>query len=128
MSEQGAEETPSGSGRRTRRVPVWLTYTVLRLAFFAVPLVVVYLLGGNIVIAAAAAAIIGVCLSVIFLHRQRAEVAAELDSWRAGRRDERRGTTDEDVEDGVAADPEDGPAGGQSTSDQSTNAAASPKP
>jgi hypothetical protein len=105
----------SPDGRRARRIPAWLTYTLLRLLFFVVPLVVVYLLGGNIVIAALAAAIIGVCLSVILLHRQRAEVAAELDAWRASRGGSRRGPTDEDVEDAAS----DG---------QSASAAASPKP
>jgi membrane protein implicated in regulation of membrane protease activity len=88
---------------------------VLRLLFFAVPLVIVYLLGGNITIAAAAAAIIGVCLSVILLHRQRSEVSRELEAWRAARRANRRVPTDEDVEDDAA--------GGQNA-----NAAASPKP
>lgn len=113
MTEKGAGGKPDG-GRR-RRIPVWLTFTVLRLLFFAVPLVVVYLLGGNIVLAAAAAAIIGACLSVILLHRQRAEVAAELEAWRATRIANRRKPTDEDAEDEVA--------GGQNA-----NAAASPKP
>jgi hypothetical protein len=113
VTETGAGGTPE-RGRR-RRVPVWLAYTVLRLLFFAVPLVVVYLVGGNIVIAALAAAVIGVCLSVILLHRQRAEVAAELEAWRAGRMANRREPTDEDAEDDVAGD-------------QNANAAASPKP
>ena len=114
MSGTGAGGT--AEARRRRRVPAWLTYALLRLLLFAVPLVVVYLLGGNIVIAAVAAAIIGVCLSVILLHRQRAAVAAELQEWRAGRRSDRRGTTDEDVEDEAVAD------------GQNANAAASPKP
>lgn len=114
MSETGPSAAPAA--RRTRRVPAWLSYTLLRLLFFAVPLVVVYLLGRNIVIAAIAAAIMGVCLSVIFLHRQRAEVAADLDAWRTARRGNRTEPTDEDVEDAVAAD------------GQNANAAASPKP
>ena len=92
-----------------------MTYTVLRLVLFAVPLVVVYLLGGNIVIAAVAAAVIGVCLSVILLHRQRTEVAAELEARLSARRANRTLPTDEDVEDAAAGD-------------QNANAAASPKP
>jgi hypothetical protein len=103
-------------GRRARRIPAWLTYTLLRLLFFAVPLVVVYLLGGNVVLAAIAAAIIGVCLSVIFLHRQRAQVAADLDAWRTAHKGDRREPTDEDVEDAAAGD------------GQNASAAASPKP
>jgi uncharacterized protein (DUF58 family) len=113
VSEQGPGAT---SGGRRRRVPVWVTYTLLRLVLFVVPLIVVYLLGGNIVIAAAAAAIIGVCLSVILLHRQRQEVAAELEARLSRRRANRTEPTDEDVEDAAAGD------------DQNANAAASPKP
>ncbi len=114
MTEREAATDATPPRVRTRRIPVWVTYSALRLLLFAVPLVVVYLLGGNIFIAAAAAAIIGVCLSVILLHRQRTEVAAELESWRATRRANRREPTDEDVEDDAAG--------------QNANAAASPKP
>jgi hypothetical protein len=113
VSETGPEEPVGG---RRPRVPVWLTYSVLRLLLFAVPLVVVYLLGGNIVIAAASAAIIGVCLSVILLHRQRAAVAADLEARLGSRRANRTVPTDEDVEDA-------GTGAGQNA-----NAAASPKP
>jgi uncharacterized membrane protein len=113
VTETGPAGAPAGD--RKRRIPVWLTYTLLRLVFFAVPLVVVYLLGGNIVIAAAAAAIIGVCLSVIFLHRQRSEVAAGLEARLGTRRANRTGQTDEDVEDAAA-------------NGQNASAAASPKP
>jgi hypothetical protein len=119
VSETGPEE-PAG-GRRSR-VPVWLTYSVLRLLLFAVPLVVVYLLGGNIVIAAVSAAIIGVCLSVILLHRQRAAVAADLEARLGSRRANRTVPTDEDVEDAVAGEDAGTGAG------QNANAAASPKP
>jgi uncharacterized membrane protein len=110
--------TGSGSptGSRRRRVPVWLTYALLRLVLFAVPLVVVYLLGGNIVIAALAAAIIGVCLSVILLHRQRAVVAADLEARLSARRANRSEPTDEEIEDAAAGDA------------QNAKAAASPKP
>jgi hypothetical protein len=114
VSGTGRGATPQD--RRRRRLPAWLTYTLLRLLFFAAPLVVVYLLGGNIVLAAIAAAIIGVCLSVIFLHRQRAEVAADLDAWRTARRANRREPTDEDVEDEASGD------------GQNASAAATPKP
>lgn len=105
---------PQQPAPRRRGVPVWLTYTTLRLLFFAVPLVAVYLLGGNIVIAAAAGAVIGVCLSVILLHRQRAELAASLEARRAARLADRRQRTDEDVEDA-------GPG-------QNASAAARPRP
>lgn len=110
-----SEQRPGATARR-RRLPAWVTYTLLRLVLFVVPLVVVYLLGGNIVVAAVAAAIIGVCLSVILLHRQRQEVAAELEARLGARRANRTVPTDEDVEDAAADD------------DQNANAAASPKP
>ena len=104
---------PQGSTPRRRRVPVWVTYSALRLLFFVVPLVAVYLLGGNIIIAAVAAAAIGACLSVILLHRQRAELAGSLEARRLARQASRQEPTDEDVEDAAA---------------QNASAAASPKP
>ena len=105
---------PQGAEPRRRRMPVWLTYSLLRILFFVVPLVAVYLLGGNIVLAAVAAAVIGACLSVILLHRQRMELAGSLEARRVARQATRREPTDEDVEDAAAG--------------QSASAAARPKP
>ena len=105
--------------QKTRRLPRWLPYTVLRLLFFAVPLGVVYALGENITLAAVAAAIIGLCLSVIFLGPQRA-AAAEVLEARTRRRLPH--PTDEDLEDAEDA------AGGAAGADQNASAAARPKP
>ncbi|WP_375400781.1 DUF4229 domain-containing protein [uncultured Amnibacterium sp.] len=60
------------------RLPRWLPYTALRILFFVVPLVLTYGFGANIYIAAIVAAIVGFCLSLIFLNRQRIELAGEL--------------------------------------------------
>jgi uncharacterized membrane protein len=59
-------------------VPAWLTFTVLRVLAFVVPLVVSYGLGANLLLAAVIAAIVGLCISVIFLSRQRRAFSAEL--------------------------------------------------
>lgn len=80
--------------RTRRRVPSWLTFTLLRLAFFAVPLVVVYGLSANILLAAGVAAVVALCLSVIFLNRQRSGLVDDLRAYGA-----RRHTVDESAED-----------------------------
>ena len=113
MTAAGPQEPAPASHRR--RVPVWLTYSALRLLFFVVPLVAVYLLGGNVIIAGVAGAVIGACLSVILLHGQRAELAASLEARRLARQAGRRQRTDEDVEDAAAED-------------QNASAAARPRP
>lgn len=77
----GAAYTGRVAGRErggARRLPRWLPYTALRTLFFLVPLVLTYGLGGNIYIAAIVAAIVGFCLSLIFLNRQRIELAGDL--------------------------------------------------
>ena len=66
----------------SRRLPGWLAYTVLRILFFVVPLVLTYGFSANVYVAAIVAAVVGFCLSLIFLNRQRIELAGEL----AGRR------------------------------------------
>ena len=114
-------------------MPAWVTYTGLRLLFFAVPLAAVYLLGGNLTLAAVVAAIIGLCLSVIFLGQQRTAAAGALEA-RSQRRPHR--PADEDVEDGaIDGTAPSGEASTQAASVQApssqnanTNAAASPKP
>lgn len=94
----------------------WAVYTVLRLVFFAVPLLVIWGFSGDLTISAVLAAVIGLCLSVVLLDRQRGAVAVRLESWAT----RRRSRSDEAAED-LAADGE-GP--GQS----SEIAPARPKP
>lgn len=61
-----------------KRIPSWLTYTVLRLVVFVVPLVVLLLIGIVWWAAVIAAALIGLCLSYILLAKQRHAVASDL--------------------------------------------------
>lgn len=63
----------------------WIVYSLLRGLTFAVPFAVLYvLLPDYWWVAAIGAAVIGFCLSYIFLRPQRDEVAAQLAAARAG--------------------------------------------
>ncbi len=59
-------------------IPSWVTYTVLRLLLFVVPLAILLLLGVEAWISVVAAALIGLCLSYVFLRRPREAVARDL--------------------------------------------------
>lgn len=61
-----------------KRIPSWLTYTVLRLVLFAVPLAILLLLGIVWYASVIAAALIGLCLSYVLLVKQRHAVASDL--------------------------------------------------
>ena len=80
-----------------KRIPSWITYTVLRLLVFAVPLVVLLLVGVVWWLAVIAAALIGLCLSYIFLSRPRNAVSSDLYAVR--HRGRPAPTEDDDVED-----------------------------
>jgi hypothetical protein len=80
-----------------KRIPPWITYTVLRLLVFAIPLAVLLALGIDWWIAVVAAALIGLCLSYIFLSRPRNAVSTDL--YRVRHRDKPVHTVDDDVED-----------------------------
>jgi L-lactate permease len=81
-----------------KRVPAALRYTVLRLLAFVVPLLLlVFLTGLQPWIAAIIAAVIGLCVSYIFLRRPRETVAQELYARRHG--DKPVPHDDEDSED-----------------------------
>jgi hypothetical protein len=87
-------------------VPVWLSYSLVRLALFGGSFAALLLVLGtdNWIWAALLATVIAFCLSFIFLRRQRDRIALDLQA----RGDERRrakATRDEDAED--AADPGD---------------------
>ncbi len=108
-------------GRR-RGAPAWIVFTVLRILAFAMPLVVAVALGANLLLAAVIAAIIGFCISVIFLSGQRHAFSGELAALRA-RPDPVRGpdTGEDELAEDAAID---------SATDQSgsASAAARPKP
>lgn len=80
-----------------KRIPSWLTYTVLRLLVFAVPLAILLLLGVVWWASVIAAALIGLCLSYIFLSRPRNAVSSDLYAVR--HRDKPATSPDDDDED-----------------------------
>ena len=60
------------------KIPAWLTYTLLRLAAFVVPFTIFMLLGITGWLSALIAAIVGLCLSYIFLSRSRNAVSTSI--------------------------------------------------
>lgn len=75
---------------------VWLVYSLLRVALFAVPFALLMVAGVEWYWAAIVAAIISLCASYIFLGRQRAVMAQDLSAIQRGRR---RRVEDDAVED-----------------------------
>jgi hypothetical protein len=86
-----------------KRIPAWLSYTVLRLLFIAVPLVVLLLLlpADLWIVSAVASVVIGFCLSYLLLRGPRQAVADQLASARKRERTEAKPTVDDEVEDAV---------------------------
>lgn len=85
-------------GVKTRSVVV---YTLLRLAFFLVPLGVMMMFPafwGVWWLAVIFAGLIGFSLSIIFLQKPRAEIAAGLDKRQRVRTDKTAREIDEDIE------------------------------
>ncbi|GAB3396778.1 hypothetical protein GCM10027568_31620 [Humibacter soli] len=84
-----------------KRIPAWLTFTVLRLLFIAVPLVVLLLVlpSDYWIFSAIAAVIIGLCLSFLFLRKPRQAVSEQLAAARRRERTEAKPTVDDQVED-----------------------------
>ena len=58
--------------------PAWLVFTVLRVLTFVVPFILLLLLGIPGWLAALLSAVIGLCLSYIFLRKPRESVARGL--------------------------------------------------
>lgn len=83
-----------GTLARVNTRTAWLVYIVLRLLFFAVPLVVLLLLGTLPWLAVILAALIAVSLSVIFLSKSRDVASQSIYDWR-----NRDRTPDDIVED-----------------------------
>jgi hypothetical protein len=108
------------AGQRNPVALAFVAYSLLRLALFVVPLLIIYALSRNAILSAVVAAVIGLVLSMILLDRQRGSVAKLLGQ----RAEARKVVSDEAYEDDVideAADED--PASGQNDS-----AAASAKP
>lgn len=87
-----------------KRIPPAVTYTVLRLLAFVVPLAVMLALGFNEWFSAIVAALVGFALSLILLRRSRDRVSADIYERRHGDRgaDADGAPSDEDVEDAIA--------------------------
>lgn len=86
-----------------KSIPAWVSYTVLRLLFFAVPLAVLLLLPLPLpwtwhwLLSVVAAAVIGLCLSYLLLRRPREALSHDLYALRHGEREQVR--DDDEVED-----------------------------
>ena len=74
----------------------WLLYTALRVLAFAIPFGILYAIGLDWWISALIAAVVGFCVSYIFLRQQRDRVAMRIVEARAGSEKPR---ADEDAED-----------------------------
>jgi len=61
-----------------KALPAWLVFTVLRVLVFVVPFVLLLVMGFEGWFAAVVAAVIGLCLSYIFLRKPRDTVARGL--------------------------------------------------
>ncbi|MGR0219670.1 DUF4229 domain-containing protein [Agromyces sp. ZXT2-6] len=92
-------------------IPVWLRYTLLRVLLFAAPLVVLLVAGVTPWIAVLVAALFGFSASLIFLRRQREQLAEDL--YAARHRETPVARDDDEVEDAAvdaaAAPPADAP-------------------
>ena len=79
----------------------WLWFTLIRLAVFVVPLVVMLWLGVIPWLAAVLAAVIGLCISYIFFARSRNKLSQDLYAARAAKK---KVNVDEAVEDAAVED------------------------
>lgn len=104
----------------------WITYTALRLLFFAVPFALLYVLGLSLqfsmmvsaLIAAVLAALISVSLSVLLLSKSREVASESIYDWR-----NRERTADDIIEDDAmdaaeAAGGDAEPVAGEATADE----------
>ena len=83
----------------TCQVKPWLLYSVIRLALFAAVLTVLLLVGIEGWLAAIIAAVVGLCVSYLFLGRLRLQVAKGVEDRRTGKT--HAPTDDEDAEDAL---------------------------
>ena len=91
-----------------KSVPTWIWYTALRVLLFAVPLAVLLIAGVNPWVSAAVAALFGLSASLIFLRRQREEIAGDL---YAARHREKPAVREDDEEEDAAVDAADSTSG-----------------
>jgi L-lactate permease len=85
-----------------KRIPAWLTYTILRLVFLIVPFFILWALGFQPWIAAIIAALIALSLSIIFLSKFRNATSEEIFEARSSRaKKPAKAGSDESVEDAL---------------------------
>lgn len=75
----------------------WLIYSLLRVGIFAAVFAVLALSGVDPILSAVIAAIVGLCVSYIFLRGQRDRVAADLHRRRTSSKVDRDGDAEDDV-------------------------------
>lgn len=82
-----------------KAVPAWVSYSIYRLLMFAVPFAILFLLlqRSEWWLAALLSAVIGLCLSYLFLRKPRERVAIDL--YQARHRDKGRVHSDAESED-----------------------------
>lgn len=74
----------------------WILYSLIRVGVFAIVFAVLMFLGVNVFVAAIGAALIGFCVSYIFLRKQRDAVASSIEHLRT--------TKDRDVDNDIEND------------------------
>ncbi len=79
----------------------WLYFTLIRLALIGVPLAVLLLLKVNPYAATLIAAVIGFCLSYLFLRRRRDALALSIHQIRSADRHTVQRDRDNDIENAV---------------------------
>ncbi|WP_255368477.1 DUF4229 domain-containing protein [Agromyces sp. CF514] len=84
-----------------KSVPVWIWFTALRILLFAVPLVVLLVVGVPGWIAALVAALFGLSASLLFLRRPRESMSSDL---YAARHREKPLVHEDDAEEDAAVD------------------------
>jgi hypothetical protein len=101
----------------------WLSYSLLRIAFFAVPFGVLYAIGWTWWLALIVATLISVALSVLILHKQRSRASESIYTWRT-----RAHTADDIAEDAVLDAIPDSSVGEPGSGDTNGGYTPAPKP
>ena len=78
----GKAQRPLGRMVHVNSRSAWLTYSLLRIAFFAVPFGVLYAIGWAWWPALLVATLVAVALSVLVLHKQRSAASASISACR----------------------------------------------
>jgi hypothetical protein len=63
----------------------WIVFSLIRVGTFAAALAILVLVGLNVFVAAIGAAVIGFCVSYIFLRKQREAVSTSIGHLRANK-------------------------------------------